>query len=171
MCSLYCINSCLSLVSPLLRSVVGLIDFNDAVYTFTVNEIAIALAYTLTSEYGQSQPYVALGAMFSGYVLRRQLSDVELEVLPIIIATRLCISISVGAFSISKEPENEYLTIFAKPARRALQFLWCIDVLKWTEFYRDIQCSSVLRLSPSEGNVFLSENKLREIAYKHGFVV
>jgi Ser/Thr protein kinase RdoA (MazF antagonist) len=35
----------------------GLIDFSDAVYTWSVNEVAIAMAYALLTSYGKEQPY------------------------------------------------------------------------------------------------------------------
>jgi Ser/Thr protein kinase RdoA (MazF antagonist) len=117
----------------------GLIDFSDAVHTWSVNEIAIAMAYALITSFGQLSPYEALGALLLGYTRGRRLSEQELIALPVLIATRLSISISVGAYSISKEPENEYLKLHALPARKSLLLLWSTERKTHVEFFREVQ--------------------------------
>jgi hypothetical protein len=104
--------------------IAGLIDFSDAVYTWSVNELAICMAYMLLTPLGQKQPLVAVKSVLSGYLQKSTISPLELEVLPILIAVRLSISIMVGAYSIAREPENEYLRLHAMPARTMLN-CWC----------------------------------------------
>lgn len=104
-------------------NVTGLIDFSDAVNTWRVNEIAIAMAYSLLTSYGNTQRYHALGGLLAGYVSMQPLTRAEIAVLPILIQVRLSISVMVGACAISKEPENEYLKLHAVPGRDAIQFM------------------------------------------------
>ena len=58
--------------------------------------------------------------------------DCQLQTL---VCARLSASISMGAFSIFKDPTNEYLKLHALPARRALDLLWNLNHLKMKEFF------------------------------------
>lgn len=119
--------------------VTGLIDFSDAVRTWRVNELAIAMAYALLTSYGRAYPYRALGALFAGYVSLQPLTEVELLCLPALIQTRLSISVMVGACAISKEPENAYLKLHSVPGRDAILFLSSTDAGTHTRYYRLLQ--------------------------------
>jgi len=101
----------------------GLIDFSDAVMTWRVNEIAIAMAYALLTSYGKTHPHQALGSLLAGFVSVQPLNKTELSVLPILIGVRLSISVMIGACAISKEPENGYLKLHAVPGRDAILLL------------------------------------------------
>ena len=109
----------------------GLIDFSDAIYTWSVNEVAIAMAYGLLSPFGMQHPLLSMGSLLFGYLLARGvdsvLSDAEIHSILPLMCTRLSISILVGSYSIQQEPENEYLNVHARPARSALRFLWSLD--------------------------------------------
>lgn len=109
----------------------GLIDFSDAIYTWSVNEVAIAMAYCLLSPFGMQHPLLSMGSLLYGYVLARgadsPLSDAEVQSILPLMCARLSISIMVGSYSIQQEPENEYLNVHARPARSALRFLWGLD--------------------------------------------
>jgi hypothetical protein len=104
--------------------IAGLIDFSDAVYTWSVNELAICMAYMLLTPLGQKEPLVTVKLVLSGYLQKSTITPLELEALPILIAVRLSISIMVGAYSIAREPNNEYLRLHAMPARTMLN-CWC----------------------------------------------
>lgn len=114
--------------------VVGLIDFSDAVHTWRVNEVAIAMAYALITSFGQQSQnrHTAMAAVLAGYTRRcassgaaaqLRVTAMELRCLPVLVAVRLCISVLVGAYAISREPENEYLKLHAVPGREAIRFL------------------------------------------------
>ena len=111
------------IVAPSVNSIAGIIDFGDAVrsescsifvilirnifcgqqtHTWTVNEIAIAICYALLSAYGLTNPAECISCVLGGFCVFRKLLDVELLHLRTLIATRLCISVSVGAYSISR---------------------------------------------------------------------
>lgn len=113
--------------------VTGLIDFGDSVWTWTVCDIAIAMAYSMCSTCGRHQdPLGVLVGMLGEYCRHRGkgtqgLLEVEIKHLPVLIAARLAASISMGAYSLSKDPENEYLKLHAVPAREALKTLMSYD--------------------------------------------
>ena len=49
------------------RTVGGVIDFGDTVYSSRVNDVAIAMAYAMVSSYGQRAPVTAAAAFLRGY--------------------------------------------------------------------------------------------------------
>lgn len=104
--------------------VAGLIDFSDAVHTWSVNELAVCMAYMLLTSFALQQPMQAVAAVLQGFTAHRLLQKEEIRCLAILISARLSMSIVVGAFSIHKEPDNEYLKLHALPARRLLK-TWC----------------------------------------------
>jgi len=99
----------------------GVIDFGDVVYSCQVNDVAIAMAYHML---GQHHPVQAAAALYSGYCSLRQLLPEEQRALHTLVACRLAISVTNGALSQSKEPENEYLLLHAQPAWDALESWW-----------------------------------------------
>ena len=131
--------------------VVGIIDFGDAVYTWSINEVAIAIAYALLTDFGQVEPLQCISCIYGGYVYavdecrrestesnapedgssepsvdvakERETDRVELEHLHTLICVRLCLSIMIGAYSISMDPSNEYLKMHSHPAKEALRRL------------------------------------------------
>lgn len=128
-------------------SVTGIIDFGDAVYTWSVNEIAIAMAYALLTTYGQTEPLKCIACIFGGYKYatdeyhssincddvdkscEKTLSELDQELsieygcLHTLICMRLCLSIMIGSFSISKDPTNEYLKLHSQPSKQVLRML------------------------------------------------
>ena len=57
-----------------------------------------------------------------------RLTAEEIEVLPDLVAARLCQSIAIGAWRATLHPENtEYILAGAEPARRALQTMMALD--------------------------------------------
>ena len=132
-------------------AVVGIIDFGDAVYTWSINEVAIAIAYALLTDFGEEDPLKCVSCIYGGYVYavdncrrelthcivavdgsskhclneakEREIDRVELDHLHTLICVRLCLSIMIGAYSISMDPSNEYLKLHSHPAKEALRRL------------------------------------------------
>jgi len=71
--------------------VVGVIDFGDVVYTNTINELAIAIAYGVMHK---PDPLSAAALIVKGYHAKFPLLEKELEVLFPMIAARLLISVT-----------------------------------------------------------------------------
>lgn len=107
--------------NPLIR---GIIDFGDALYTETVNELAIAAAY---AGMYMPDPLQAIAHVVKGYHKTYLLKEEELEVLFPLIGARLMITASNAAFNKHNEPDNEYLLISEKPAWDLLEKLRAIN--------------------------------------------
>lgn len=91
----------------------GVIDFGDAVYTHTVNELAIAIAYAAM---GKPNPLEAACHIVRGYHAKFPLTDDELRVLFTLVGTRLLISVVCSELNRLDHPENTYLQISDRPA-------------------------------------------------------
>ncbi len=101
----------------------GILDFGDVVYSHTINELAIAIAYALLDK---PDPIGIAQKIISGYHSVFPISELELELLFPLICARLAVSVSVSAYQQKLEPENEYLIINEKPAWVLLSHL--IDI-------------------------------------------
>jgi hydroxylysine kinase len=102
--------------------VVGVIDFGDMVKSWRVNEIAIAVAYAMVGGYGKQPGKRLLAAFYvlQGFASQFSLLPVEVDVLRVLVACRLACSHTMGCYSFSKDPGNEYLLLHAGPAAEAL---------------------------------------------------
>lgn len=100
--------------------VVSLIDFGDIVYTQTINEVAIALAYALM---GKPDPLAAAVELIRGFHQEMPLNEEEVAVLFPLIAARLMITVTNAAMSRMENPENDYLQISEEPAWELLNKL------------------------------------------------
>ncbi len=94
------------------RRVVSLIDFGDMVESWLVVEPAIAATYAMLE---QRDPLALAASLLGGYHTLLPLGDEEIEVIPEVIAMRLCMSVSIGAHQLTLEPDNEYLRIDIEP--------------------------------------------------------
>lgn len=93
--------------------VTGVIDFGDVVYTQTVNELAIAIAYAVMDKIN---PLEAACHVVRGFNERFKLTEQELFCLFPLIGARLMISVVCSELNRLEHPENEYLQISARPA-------------------------------------------------------
>ena len=100
--------------------VTGIIDFGDALYTETINELAIACAYGCMY---LPDPLEAATHVVRGFHQIFPLQESELEVLFPLITARLMITVASAAYNKFQEPDNEYLLISEKPAWDLLQKL------------------------------------------------
>ena len=93
--------------------VTAIIDYGDAVYTQTVNDLAVAVAYAAM---GKPDALGAARCVVEGYHQAFPLQEQELDLLYPLVALRLVISVTCSAVNRSREPENSYLLISEKPA-------------------------------------------------------
>ena len=100
------------------RTIAGLLDFGDMVESWTVDELAVAIAYAV---FGAADPVAAAGRVAAGYHAARPLGDAELEVLWSLVAMRLCTSVALSAARRKTEPDNPYLLVSEAPAWEALE--------------------------------------------------
>jgi 4-aminobutyrate aminotransferase-like enzyme/Ser/Thr protein kinase RdoA (MazF antagonist)/murein DD-endopeptidase MepM/ murein hydrolase activator NlpD len=105
------------LVDPHASRVTGIVDFGDMVFSETVNDLAIAMAYAAL---GKVDPIGAACLVARGYHASRPLSEDEVAVLFALMATRLCLSVTVAAAQQAERPDNNYLGISQAPIRETL---------------------------------------------------
>jgi len=86
----------------------GLLDFGDIVYSATVCELAIALAYTMLHE---SKPMAAAAHVIGAYHRHNRLSDSEQRVLFALILARLCASVCYAAHNRARNPDDAYQVV------------------------------------------------------------
>lgn len=101
------------LVDPETMTVSGLIDFGDMVYSYTVGDLAIALAYVVL---GEGDPRDLLAGYTSEFVLL----DEERESLWPLVRLRLAMSVCLAAHQQRQQPENKYLGISQKAIEKTL---------------------------------------------------
>jgi Ser/Thr protein kinase RdoA (MazF antagonist) len=95
----------------------GLIDFGDIVYSWTIGNLAVALAYVVLGK-GDARHVI------DGYVQEFELLDEELDVLWKLVRLRLAMSMCLAAHQLRQRPENAYLEISQRAIRETLPTLW-----------------------------------------------
>jgi len=105
-------------------TVVGVIDFGDMVYSYTVGNLAVAIAYVVLDK---SDPVAAAREVVEGYVSRFALMRDELGVLWPMVLLRLSMSVCLAAYQQQQRPENEYLSISQKSIAANLPRLFATD--------------------------------------------
>jgi 4-aminobutyrate aminotransferase-like enzyme/Ser/Thr protein kinase RdoA (MazF antagonist) len=90
----------------------GVIDFGDAVYTHTINELAIAVTYAML---GKQDPLQTACDVIKGYHAEFPLKEEEIQVLFAMIGARLIISLTCAVMNAHENPQNTYLQISYQP--------------------------------------------------------
>ncbi len=98
---------------PETRKVSGLVDFGDAVRSYTVGEAAIAGCYAML---GSGTPLAAASHIVSGFHRALPLREAEIAALFPLMGLRLCTSVAIAAHQKRREPEDPYLTVSEAPA-------------------------------------------------------
>ena len=106
--------------------IAGIIDFGDMVYSYTVGELAISLAYVVL---GKKDPLTCAQQVVLGYLSEWTLTVDELESLWTLMLMRLCMSVCLAAFQQSQKPDNQYLDISQLSIRQSLPLLLEIDLV------------------------------------------
>ena len=91
----------------------GFIDFGDAVYSHTINELAIAIAYAAMAKH---DPLAVAKEIVGAYHKVFSLKEAELAVLYGLVAARLFISLTVSTLNAIERPDNKYLLVSQKYA-------------------------------------------------------
>jgi 4-aminobutyrate aminotransferase-like enzyme/Ser/Thr protein kinase RdoA (MazF antagonist)/murein DD-endopeptidase MepM/ murein hydrolase activator NlpD len=107
-------------MDPWDRRVTGLVDFGDAVRSYTVGEAAIAAAYAML---GRDDPLTTASHVVAGYHRALPLREEEMAALYPLMGLRLCTSAAISAHQKKLEPDNRYLTISEAPAWALLERL------------------------------------------------
>merc|ERR1711862_354951 len=103
---------------------VGVLDFGDMVWSYTVADAAIGLAYLMFACPADKPMADEIVLPFArGFNSRCTLEAAELEALFGLAIMRVCTSVCMSSYQSRLEPDNEYLLISAKPAWALLERL------------------------------------------------
>lgn len=115
------------------QKIFGLIDFGDACYSWTINDLAVGLAYILMQ---RSDPVSVACEVIEAYHKVRPLDLLEMDVLYYLIAGRLCLSLCNSAKALKEHPDSEYIGISAKPAKSLLYHWLSLNPIEVTEAFK-----------------------------------
>jgi len=86
----------------------GLLDFGDMAFTATVCELAIALAYAML---GQRRPIDAAAPLLRAYHRVLPLTEAEQLALPVLLLSRLSMSVCYSAHNRARNPHDPYQVV------------------------------------------------------------
>ncbi len=118
------------------EEVVGLIDFGDVIHSYTVGDLAIAIAYIVLDK---ADPLLSAKEVVRGYIWQHPLKENELEVVWWLALMRLCMSVCLAAHQQAQKPENVYLDIRQRSIRNSLPKLLSIDPSDATQAFRRVR--------------------------------
>ncbi|WP_088341083.1 aminotransferase class III-fold pyridoxal phosphate-dependent enzyme [Robiginitalea sediminis] len=98
--------------------VTGLIDFGDACHSWLAADLAVGMTYALM---GKEDPMQAAESILKGYARCFTLEAEEADILYLLIAGRLCISLCQSTHARKLRPDSEYVSISEAPARELLE--------------------------------------------------
>lgn len=151
----------------------GIIDFGDMVASYTVTELAVAVAYGILDA---RDPLRAASTLVARYCDVFPLREDEVSVLFPMIGMRLCVSVAISSQQRTLEPDDDYpdddyLTVSRAPALRMLERLAAIparlaeyvfrrdagfepcprgkEVARWCRLHRS-EAAPVVRPAPTE---------------------
>jgi Ser/Thr protein kinase RdoA (MazF antagonist) len=116
------------------QTILGLIDFGDMLHSYTVSDLAVAIAYVML---GKPDPLEAAALVAQGFHAACPLTDEELAALFGLVTMRLCMSACIAADQQARQPENEYLGISQAPIRETLPRLAAIHPRFAEAVFRD----------------------------------
>ncbi len=118
----------------------GIFDFGDIVYSALINELAVAIAYTVIEK---ENPLYWSSIILSAYNKILALKTEEIEILYFLIPLRLCISICNSSYNQTFQPENKYISIMQKPALNTLNIWKNTDPEYAKELFREAISSTI----------------------------
>lgn len=111
----------------------GLIDFGDACYSWSINELAVGLTYVLMN---QENPLEKGSLLIESYCSVSPLEELEVQLLYYLVAGRICLSLCNSAKALKFQPDSKYISISAKPAENLLNYWIRLGPIKPTNIFR-----------------------------------
>jgi 4-aminobutyrate aminotransferase-like enzyme len=108
------------LVNEFEPRVTAILDYGDVVFSATVCNLAVALAYIMLDK---RDPIGAAAQVIAAYQETYPLTEPEIDALYTLAVTRLCCSVCYAAKQTRDAPENDYLNISNAPAWSLLERL------------------------------------------------
>ena len=102
------------------QRVAGLVDFGDMVFSHTVNDLAIAMAYACLAK---SDPLAAAAAVAAGCHEVFPLTENEIQAVFALMVLRLSLSVAIAAEQQAEKPDDSYLGISQAAIRETLPLL------------------------------------------------
>jgi 4-aminobutyrate aminotransferase-like enzyme/Ser/Thr protein kinase RdoA (MazF antagonist) len=99
------------------QSILGLIDFGDMCYSYTVGDLAVAVAYAILNK---PNPLPAAAQIVRGYHAEYPLEEEEIAALWGFVLMRLCMSVCIARHQQSQRPDDDYLSVSQVSISRTL---------------------------------------------------
>ncbi|MBS0011297.1 MAG: aminotransferase class III-fold pyridoxal phosphate-dependent enzyme, partial [Bacteroidales bacterium] len=112
----------------------GFIDFGDMVYSYTVADPAVAMAYIMP---GKDEPLRAAAEFLSAYNKTFRLTDNEVRVIFTMAKMRLALSICIAVLQKKERPDDNYLGISQEPISSIIPVLGKIHPLFAEAVFRE----------------------------------
>lgn len=100
--------------------VCGVIDFGDTSYSPIIFEVGIAMTYMIL----QAKSLVAGGVFLAGYDSNKPIAPKEKKFLKYCVAARLAQSLTMGAYTHSLHPSNDYVLVTQEDGWKLIEDLW-----------------------------------------------
>ncbi len=117
-----------------LEGVTGLIDFGDMVYSYTVGDLAVAIAYAILDK---PDPLASAALLVEAYHGEYPLTEAEIAAVFSMASLRLSMSVCLAAHQQRQRPANDYLAISQDSIQRTLPKLAEITPDSAEKVFRD----------------------------------
>ncbi len=97
--------------------IIGIVDFGDAIRSWTVADLAVACAY---AGLGKLEPVGAFCSVARGYVSEFELTEPEADIVYELARLRLALSATISSVRAGQDPDNDYLLVTQAPAWQLL---------------------------------------------------
>lgn len=114
--------------------VCGIIDFGDTSYSPLIYEVGIAMTYMMM----QAKSLAAGGVFLAGYDSNKPLSMEEKKFLKYCTAARLAQSLTMGAYTHSLHPNNDYVLVTQEDGWKLIEDLWVHNFEGIDEIWADV---------------------------------
>lgn len=141
------------------ETVTGLIDLGDLVYTYTVFDLGIAVAYAI---HGRPDPLETAARIVSNYHRQHPLTEPEVDALFYIICARQCQTLLKAAHKVKLDPGDQYAVVSAKPALDILERFIAVTPGQAHRLFRE--ACAMPELPGEQG---LSPAEIKEIRKQH----
>jgi len=118
--------------------VCGVIDFGDCNEAPYIFEVATTIMY-LMIKHPEMDANLAGGHVLAGYSKYRTVTSEEMDILPLIVASRFCQSLVMGEHYFANDPTNDYVLVTAKCGGwETLQSFWSLPKDELMQKWRSI---------------------------------
>jgi len=105
------------------QRVVGIIDFGDMVHSYTIGDLAVAIAYAVLDK---PDPLGVAACVVSGFHQAFPIEEKEMTILFDLVRLRLSLSACLAVHQKSQREQDDYLSISQEAIRRTLPLLFQI---------------------------------------------